>query len=323
MSKLFSAIAQSEQNYQTQSTLTRPTYAQQQATPAAGRGWSSIALFALPVVAVVGYTLLQPYLNTTALRIAQHSATAHTTDTRTATLELTDSIQQASKVREASAMAKRLHTQHDVLPEVSFLPYPELITEALPEANWDQSRALVTNNTVNAAEEFEVNTVPSEPKVISAKPLSRQDDSWNLDKLDLSGLSPELASQLQSAIAATDSTTGSVEDSADFDVQSQQAVTPNGAASNTKGSTSADRAANAVMAIGDLPASVQQRLPTMNLQAHIYSSNAQSRWVKVNGREIFEGDAIAPGVTLRSIEPRQIVFDFENYRIAMPALSEW
>ena len=42
MSKLFSAIAQSEQNYQTQPTLTMPTYAQQQATPVSRRGWSSI-----------------------------------------------------------------------------------------------------------------------------------------------------------------------------------------------------------------------------------------------------------------------------------------
>ena len=318
MSKLFSAIAQSEQNYQTQSTLTMPTYAQQQATPVSRRGWSSIVLFTLPVVAVVGYTLLQPYISTA----GQQSAELHTTEARTTTLARIDNAQQELDGQEETAMAERVYAQHDVLPEVSFLPYPELITEALPEANWDQSQALVTNNTADTYGGSEVKVTPNAPKVISAKPSSRQDDSWNLDKLDLSGLSPELASQLQSAIAATDSTEGS----ADFAAQSQQALTQNGAApnaSNTTVSTSTTRAANAVMAIGDLPAAVQQRLPTMNLQAHIYSSNAQSRWVKVNDREIFEGDAIAPGVTLRSIEPRQIVFDFENYRIAMPALSEW
>lgn len=301
MSKLFTAIAQSEQSYQAQSAPNTLAYAPEKAVPTSHRGWGSMALFALPIVAVLGYTVLWPHLTASGLFVASKAKESE--------------HEAAVDVHLATT-----NTQHDVLSDVTFLPYPELITEALPDPNWNRPQSVAVSNTSHSPSESEARAALSEPRVISAEPRDPNRDGWGLESLDLSGLSPELAEQLQSAIAATDAHQGfdtaspspSV-DSSTLRATSERATTP----------PPSQQAAKVVMAIGDLPADVQQRLPTMNLQTHIYSSSAKSRWVKVNGREVFEGDVVAPGVTLHSIEPRQVVLDFEKYHIAMPALSEW
>ncbi|MDO6543637.1 general secretion pathway protein GspB [Photobacterium sanguinicancri] len=299
MSKLFTAIAQSEQSYQAQSAPNTLAYAPEKAVPTSHRGWGSMALFALPIVAVLGYTVLWPHLTASGLFVASKAK---------------ESEHEAA----VDAHLATMNTQHDVLSDVTFLPYPELITEALPDPNWNRPQSVAVSNTSHSPSESEARAALSEPRVISAEPRDPNRDGWGLESLDLSGLSPELAEQLRSAIAATDAhqgfdTASPSVDSSTLRATSERATTP----------PPSQQAAKVVMAIGDLPADVQQRLPTMNLQTHIYSSSAKSRWVKVNGREVFEGDVVAPGVTLHSIEPRQVVLDFEKYHIAMPALSEW
>ena len=133
------------------------------------------------------------------------------------------------------------------------------------------------------------------------------DEVWDLEALDYSELSPQLATQLRAAIAAT----GEGETLPQLLQEDRLPAMPE------------PQAPVSAISIGDLPASVQDRIPHLNFQTHIYSSAANSRWVKVNGSEAYEGDEIAPGVTLRRIEPRAVLFDFESYLISMPALSEW
>lgn len=180
--------------------------------------------------------------------------------------------------------------------EIRFLPYPEFHTEPLPSVGQLLSEAPIPSGRAHPA------PVTRDAVAVEAQHETAADTTeWHLEELDYSELSPQLAAQLKSAIAAT------------------------GEAPQPLPSLPTESAEPVVTAIalGELPASVQQRIPTLNFQTHIYSSSADSRWVKVNGREAFEGDEIAPGVTLRRIEPRQVVFDFESYLVAMPALSEW
>ncbi|PSW02634.1 general secretion pathway protein GspB [Photobacterium lipolyticum] len=248
-------------------------------------------IVALPVVGAIAYTQLMPATQT------QSPSPALTAASVTVTPVDRNAVPAATAAVPVIA---------DKIPGVEFLPYPNLVTE--PLALGDASYAVTPGHASyqnEAVTDGGRNGRSSRMDADTASNNSRS-NNWDLDELDLSGLSPELALQLKSAIAATDA-----------EPEQEQAEIVN------ESVTSDLVKAPAAIAIGDLPASVQNRMPKLDFQTHIYSSTANSRWVKVNGREAFEGDELAPGVVLRRIEPRQVVFDFESYHIVMPALSEW
>ena len=201
--------------------------------------------------------------------------------------------------------------------DVVFLDYPQLVTEPLPVGDSLYSAA-------PAYQDYEVST-PTKPYSADAstdsyatvtKPAAKQSgdqDPYQLDNLDLSGLSPKLAAQLKSAIVATDgeSYQDNELDRSGDEVDDQSVV------------KAPKQSQSKVIPIGLLPASIQNQLPKMNFEQHIYSSTPTKRWVKVNGKELHEGDSIAPGVKLARIESRDVVLKFDGYEISMPALSEW
>lgn len=73
-----------------------------------------------------------------------------------------------------------------------------------------------------------------------------------------------------------------------------------------------------VFALADLPASVREQLPTLQLAGVTYSSNPVYRMVIVNGQVLHEGDTAAPGLVLERIEPARTVWAFRGYRYALP-----
>ncbi|KJG37465.1 hypothetical protein UA32_13275 [Photobacterium angustum] len=201
--------------------------------------------------------------------------------------------------------------------DVVFLDYPQLVTEPLPVGDSLYSAS-------PAYQDYEVST-PTKPYSADAstdsyatatKPAAKQSgdqDPYQLDNLDLSGLSPKLAAQLKSAIVATDgeSYQDNELDRSGDEVDDQPVV------------KAPKQSQSKVIPIGLLPASIQNQLPKMNFEQHIYSSTPAKRWVKVNDKELHEGDSIAPGVKLARIESRDVVLKFDGYEISMPALSEW
>lgn len=64
----------------------------------------------------------------------------------------------------------------------------------------------------------------------------------------------------------------------------------------------------------ELPASVRSDLPELNVMAHIYSEDPESRFILMNGRRFVEGDSLADGVTLAEIRREGAVVDFREYR---------
>jgi general secretion pathway protein B len=71
-----------------------------------------------------------------------------------------------------------------------------------------------------------------------------------------------------------------------------------------------------------LPDGLLTLIPTIKYQAHIYSSTADKRWIKLNGRELYEGDKIG-ALTVREITPEQTVLDFDGYEFSLKALQDW
>lgn len=64
----------------------------------------------------------------------------------------------------------------------------------------------------------------------------------------------------------------------------------------------------------ELPASVRNELPVLNVMAHIYSDNPENRFVLMNGQRYVEGDSLGEGVTLAEIRREGAVVDFREYR---------
>lgn len=127
-------------------------------------------------------------------------------------------------------------------------------------------------------------------------PLS-MDQNMGLEELDLSSLSPELALKFQSALQAT----------ADSDSFSANEKLFN-------------RETIDIDKTGD---QYRGRLPALNLQTHMYSSDSQRRWVKINDHEYSEGDWIENQIQLLKIKPQSVIVEFEEQLLELPALYEW
>ena len=79
---------------------------------------------------------------------------------------------------------------------------------------------------------------------------------------------------------------------------------------------------NSYKALSQMPVNFQQALPKWQFDMHIYASDGAG-WVKVNGKERYEQDTIASGVTLEEITPQEVILRFRGQRFSMPALSSW
>ncbi|MCS3460403.1 GspB family T2SS assembly factor variant ExeB [Aeromonas sp. BIGb0445] len=82
-------------------------------------------------------------------------------------------------------------------------------------------------------------------------------------------------------------------------------------------------AASQVVPIAALPPALRQQIPRLAYGAHLYSSNPAKRSVVINGREIREGNEVAPGVILQAIAQDYIVLGVAGQSVSLKALQDW
>ena len=70
--------------------------------------------------------------------------------------------------------------------------------------------------------------------------------------------------------------------------------------------------------LAQLSPDLRRELPAMVLGGAIWSDNAASRFVIVNGQVLREGDAVAPGVVLERIAPKAVFMRWRDWRIEVP-----
>ncbi|GAM76950.1 general secretion pathway protein B [Vibrio ishigakensis] len=144
-----------------------------------------------------------------------------------------------------------------------------------------------------------VASTPSRPEV-KPEPVTAphtQSPEWNLSQLDLSGLSPELASQVSSILKESPTTPEELSEQEKQDQSIKDLETHSG--------------------------EYHGKLPPLNLQTHMYASNPTHRWVKINGQELQEGSATDSGVKLMQIAPRYVVIEYQGEKLKLPALYDW
>jgi general secretion pathway protein B len=69
-----------------------------------------------------------------------------------------------------------------------------------------------------------------------------------------------------------------------------------------------------VMTMGELPASILQELPTMQISLHLHSTKPANRFVSINNQMLQEGAYPAPGLKLEQITPDGMIFSYKGYR---------
>ncbi|ALC16682.1 hypothetical protein DSOUD_1911 [Desulfuromonas soudanensis] len=69
-----------------------------------------------------------------------------------------------------------------------------------------------------------------------------------------------------------------------------------------------------------LPSEVQAGIPKMTMTLHFYVSDAAARMVRINGRNLREGDGLNEGVKIAEITPQGVIFESAGYRFEVPGL---
>lgn len=80
---------------------------------------------------------------------------------------------------------------------------------------------------------------------------------------------------------------------------------------------------NDIQRVDQLPVRLLTRLPAMKFSAHMYASSPSERWVRVNGKQLTEGDWIDDKVRIINIEGQRVVLEFEDETFYMRALTDW
>ena len=78
-----------------------------------------------------------------------------------------------------------------------------------------------------------------------------------------------------------------------------------------------------VPSVSQMPSWILSSLPKMSFNTHIYATEPADRWVKVNGKELGEGDWIDGQLRVERIEQQHVILNFQGHEFSMRALSEW
>lgn len=69
-----------------------------------------------------------------------------------------------------------------------------------------------------------------------------------------------------------------------------------------------------VLTLRQLPDHIQREIPPLTIGGYIYSGNKADRSVLINKRLLREGDEVAPGLTLESMQPNGMILAYKGYR---------
>lgn len=157
---------------------------------------------------------------------------------------------------------------------------------------------------------------------VASRGLADTDTALMLpDKLDLRGVSPELAQAFRAALQdkSSSATSGAGRVGSAMPVTRPEIT----ALTSPTASTKKDASAKALPQLRHLPAARRALIPSLRFEVHNYVSAPDKRWVQINGQVYRSGAQLAKGVQLLRIEPEQIVLAVKGQQAALPALQDW
>ncbi|MBE9564276.1 MAG: general secretion pathway protein GspB [Proteobacteria bacterium] len=73
----------------------------------------------------------------------------------------------------------------------------------------------------------------------------------------------------------------------------------------------------------ELPESIKQQIPVINISAHVYSSNSLQRSVVINNNFMEEGEYVLDGLILYEITPDGAIFNYQGTMFNYGVVSGW
>lgn len=68
---------------------------------------------------------------------------------------------------------------------------------------------------------------------------------------------------------------------------------------------------------------LQRQIPPIRFEAHVFASEPKQRWVKVNGKDLQEGQWITADIQIKEITPNYVLMQTGRQLFSMEALTEW
>lgn len=193
----------------------------------------------------------------------------------------------------------------NLITAADILPTPPLPTDPVrrpPAANSDASGLAVSEEASRGLADTDTALTPP-------------------DKLDLRGVSPELAQAFRAALQdkSSSATSGAGRAGSAMPVTQPEIIAPTSLTASTK----KDASAKALPQLRHLPAARRALIPSLRFEVHNYVSAPDKRWVRINGQVYRSGAQLAKDVQLLRIEPEQIVLAVKGQQAALPALQDW
>jgi general secretion pathway protein B len=127
--------------------------------------------------------------------------------------------------------------------------------------------------------------------------LTPVDELLPAAELEQSDVSAELRDKFESALAAGDNTQ-----------LRQQQINYH------------DAPAQDINQLDDL---LQRQLPALRFEAHVYATDAKQRWIKVNGKDLQQGQWVTADIQVKEILPQYVVLQFNQTQFSVEALADW
>ncbi len=159
----------------------------------------------------------------------------------------------------------------------------------------DQLKPKKTPASVKAA----MNITSTEPREELPKPKPKPTKPKNYQVAAVDGVSDDLLARFQAAI---DDTKNSAANQAEF--------------------TKTSALSSDIKPLTQMPTWVQKGIPSLKFEQHIYASDGEG-WVNVNGRDRYEGDIVAEGLSIDKILPQQVILTYRGEKFSLPALTNW
>lgn len=75
--------------------------------------------------------------------------------------------------------------------------------------------------------------------------------------------------------------------------------------------------------ISELAPALQQQIPPLRFEAHVYATQSTQRWIKVNGKSLQEGQWVTADIQLSEITPHFVLLKMGNELFSVPALTDY
>ena len=266
------------------------------------QGWKMLALLLLVLVGLLAGFLLAQYLQKPPLAavapvVQPASAGQILTDLLTVPPGAASTTAQSAADESGAAHSSEEHSSEE----------PQLLVSAQPrtkrqaQQGLDEQVALVAgertaaepqNDVVDTdyADEFEAQPEMAEASLADeVAPMAQPELSAN-----------EVSDELKSKFALALEETGSA--------PRRQSVTDHAAPARD---------------IHSLDELLKRQIPPLRFEAHVYATEARQRWVKVNGKDLQEGQWVTADIQIKEITPQYVLLQTGRQLFSVEALSEW